>query len=805
MCFGQVCSNLGEILEGLMRVCNVDVSKYGMGEWPVIVETLNEQREALRHIIGPDYDKQPLQINRHPLRGYCLKRHSLYATLWNRHARSDLQESYQLLQGHLLIAHVNLIRKIGDLETYETYTENKSILDSYASSLERSANYVRDLSLTQQDDVFHNIPFDRDILCFARSILFIRMTKSSVEQPEYVRALGLFFYHAYDRQGHEPAAGGKGGGKLNHWKRIQHDGFVNLTPEITMDASNSEDPGDDNGFWGSHYTVRRRRGTRQRQEEWEVADLDPDENSEDEEVCLSDYGCENKKNAVVSQILSAKGQSRHVAMANQLLPNSWSQMTLWEVATLVKTCGDSFRAINLQDLPSDQDMMLVETITLVLTMLFTGSNLDRAKKLLFATSDDLGSSPLVYIKDTCEWRIRAHLSDYRLLFTDDMNNRSYKRTEHVVLPDIYNLGGYITYLNENRIDVSFPTQVFSRASKTYRASLKKLLRTLPTGHRVTEHKISSYLFNRMLELTTCDVAEAVLITGQYHRLGRTLLHYTTPPMSYIRSRYSEAVQGMVKAIYQEAYGRLPPQAKPVMDSQELYLGRAPCPRIEEVQKYVSDLQRALAVTKPKRTDNAYRRYHNIYTIYTAQMFAYSTGYRAVTDPFLWGDQVDEVTGLGVISDKDGPDFYNSRVVWVPEPVRRQLQHYAEHTKVILQECGAKHVFQTVVSGEHPPGMFFLDENWRLQHIRPATAAPFLKEFLDFPLNINRRFLRTYLRQRGCVAEVVNGYMGHWAHGEEPWGEFSTFSYSDYAKYIQGHIDKLVNELGWKTIKSKLLR
>lgn len=79
----------------------------------------------------------------------------------------------------------------------------------------------------------------------------------------------------------------------------------------------------------------------------------------------------------------------------------------------------------------------------------------------------------------------------------------------------------------------------------------------------------------------------------------------------------------------------------------------------------------------------------------------------------------------------------------------------------------------------------------------------MAEFLHFPANVHRRFMRTTLLDRDCPPEVVDAWMGHWNTGQEPWGAMSSFSYGDFVEELRKHLVPVLDELGFVAIRSSL--
>ena len=179
-------------------------------------------------------------------------------------------------------------------------------------------------------------------------------------------------------------------------------------------------------------------------------------------------------------------------------------------------------------------------------------------------------------------------------------------------------------------------------------------------------------------------------------------------------------------------------------------------------------------------------------MYTVMMQGFATGYRAITDPFPAVDSIDPETGVCVISDKDGDDYYNSRLVWMPPIVLSQKELFDSHRTRIIP----------MVHHRHPdminelPEVFFLDDNFKPLPVRPGTVSPILSEFLPLPPNTNRRFLRTRLRELGCPGEVTNAFMGHWGRGQEPWGKYSSVSPMEMIDAVKPYILTIINTVSF---------
>jgi len=61
-------------------------------------------------------------------------------------------------------------------------------------------------------------------------------------------------------------------------------------------------------------------------------------------------------------------------------------------------------------------------------------------------------------------------------------------------------------------------------------------------------------------------------------------------------------------------------------------------------------------------------------------------------------------------------------------------------------------------------------------------------------------LRTRLREKGVSGEIVDAFMGHWEHGQEPFGRYSSLSPTDYRRMLESPLQELLQEAGWEVVE-----
>ena len=187
------------------------------------------------------------------------------------------------------------------------------------------------------------------------------------------------------------------------------------------------------------------------------------------------------------------------------------------------------------------------------------------------------------------------------------------------------------------------------------------------------------------------------------------------------------------------------------------------------------------------------KFHNLYTFYTHLLISYSSGYRAVKNSFKGFEYIDEATNSLIIRDKDGLDGYNTRLIYVPEETLHQIKIYNEHRCYVLDKFS---IFPDEMwNHDEVPFLFFIDDNYNIETLRPKNILNISEDYLHIPVNTNRRFIRSYLATNNIHPEFIDYFMGHWAHGQEPWGRHSTLKVSEFKLTILKSIQSLLDSLG----------
>ncbi len=834
-CFVPICENLSNIF----RLMNEHFATYctehqiPVEQWTNIVNWVIANAEDLAGTIGEQFNQRPEKREEeqslyegskpsliNPLVGHCATRNSLYTVLLNSLASENIAECerYFLMVGQLIIAHVHVCRKYIPKQQYENHSKSSEIT-GYPNTPYTAALALRVLS-SEEDISFcsRGLNSKQSPLKFAQAAK--QYTSGEDELSKYLAGYCRFIARAHGLLGWSNRSGGgrrrghRGGGR---WIP----GYVRLGPDcevVPTEVGDSEDP---NADWGRQVVVQEvlENGapiTKKRARQLLVDDIYPFDLAGEDELCLTEYPCNETTKGIAGLIFAAEGQARHVAMEHQMLPWSYRLLTVSELASLLTFGSDLFRKLLRTRDWSDEQALQAETIALLHTSLWTGSTLERAKNLIIlpddknqakqihcelalyvpTKSDQHGKARLV------EWRIRSYFPNYRL-YLEAPTGTTRQRTTYMYVPDIAGGAQFVRHLMRRK-EYRDRKSPFSRSITHYRRTLRALLKSVDPSGRITEQKAVSYLFHR-IACVSGDVTQAVAITGREHELAQARIYYTTHSLKVLRDAYVKALWNIVPFVYKASGRKLRLNYAAVVDPADVHVGSRLCPTRNAARTATEKLQEAIKKAARYHTWDEFIVYHNHFTLYTVLMFGYTTACRAIISPFVSTSEIDLETGLAALADKDGPDHHKSRLIWVPEDVRKQIRNYEAHRQALLGSLG-EHLTKSDVDDLD---CFFLRKTVKEQFapvaVRPATLSEQMKEFIRLPANVHRRFLRTELSGGGCPIEVVDNFIGHWSRGEEPFGWFSSFPYRDHIMTLESYLVPLLKDLGWRPIESALTK
>lgn len=764
--------------------------------WASIVENLlgrqSEVASALgNHVIAPKH--QSGKSNRQtPVHG-LMKSNPMYALLYFDCANPDNRDSHIELQAHALIAHAALMRRHTDISGYHASLESGLYIPSlrdYSSCIEKACRSIRQTGEQYFSDHLETVrqnSHSHSMLVGAVS----RLVASLNVKRGLPYDLDLLFRRAYSDD--QPKR--RSGGGSHAWDRNIHI-YGHVDNGQGLQLINFQVPGADER--GLQLLVQ---GTPvEAPDRWDDGPLHPIENACDTELLLLLEECAGKPSTAASRAYSALGHARHIEMENQLLPHNWGQLTLNELSELMRHCRTEFDRLAPLTVEQDESAdMKLAAICIVMIMVWTGSRLERAMKIMISESSADIEADLAYVANLKEWKIRTVIPNYQTPGSHPDETGARRRSQYIFLPDLRGVGRYLMRVRARRERPRL--KLFSyHHPRHLKQALHALIDDLPKHLRISEARLSAFLFHRLMAHAGGDPVASILITGYGHHTGLIPLHYATPSAQSLRDHYANALEETVSLIHQETE-KVHDASNETKKRMRASLGARDCPTNEAVRALSKGLRTRMDSIRSGEDAESVRQFHNDYTLYTALFVGFATGYRAVTDPYLGIDAIDAETGFAVISDKDGADHYKTRLVWVPEALREHLERYERHRTALLARLGIYPQFIGKNRGQLP-FMFLLDSSLMPVPIRPGTVEPLLRDMYRFPLNSNRRFLRTSLMEGNCPAEVMDAFMGHWNRGTEPWGRYATLTPDDYRMILKPYLDDILASGDWYPVHGR---
>jgi hypothetical protein len=798
-----VCRNVQKILAAADEEWDVSLSDWLIDEWDEALELVLQEKDRLQEAIGDKFDSGFDEMGNHPLMRSGIARYSVYAALCNSHELEELQPRYRLLQAHLLIAHARAMRKFTTLRDYETHSGGEEPLRDKANPY-LAALAVRELSTVRRRSLLESLPVDQPPGEFLKALQEVEPDISS-DSGRFID-LTVFFQKALGnrKQGKRNARSGgrKGGGPRIHGK-----GEFNYYLEEELDM---EDPDEPNA---PRVTIRRQLGATLKERKALLKDdICPYETWEEEELDCTSFPdpAFDKDPGAFQQ--AAVTQSNHVVMANQMFSWTYGRLALPEIRHLLIDEPARMRSLLASRPLVQKELDRLEILALLQVMFWTASLQERARHLMFfrrRTSKDIELALVARTDgEMPRWRIRVPLHPVEIGKSDATDGTVRSRTEFLELPDVADGSllvrellaqqgrfGYGTNRNDLRSDSDTKAsrtsaRVFRKSREWYEWKVKALLSEGDSQSRVTRTRIANVMLTRVLSEAKGDLTAAAIITGRRLPLAHVKLFYACPSVRRLQSIYCKAAASVDRELSSLA-GSAPVRKAPIsFDPGEKYVCNRACPTVQAVRDAIRRLQDEMNRSSRYTTHAGFRRYHNLYTLFTCLFFSYTTGVRGIHTPYLLLSSIDPVHGFTTLTDKDSGTKYKTRLAWIMPELQEQMRHYQDHINrtPILP-----------VATDLP--VFFLDDEMNPVEVSPKTALPFLRNFLNFPINIHRRFISAELLDRGCPPEVVDAWMGHWHRGEEPWAQFSTFSFEHYKRALKSYLAPLLlDTIGFRAIR-----
>lgn len=787
--------NISDAIESLLDECD-DLSlleeEFGerLSELNVFADFITKHMGLLERVGAFIWHERPnvMDEEQHPMMSQW-GRHPIYSMLMNSPEDDGYASHFHGLQLIVLAAYSSLNHSP---ETFSMYMKDQEKrLKKNQSSASAAGFFIRNWSDNNvDDDTLEFFSDDINVYEWCEDIISARDDSATEERPLYRQTMSPLIskWRSFQFQ-RKSAHGEKKRGKAKPYNRKAsswHGGYCRYNSGIVSESILIDDNGvvEKVAYGHGLNTIPvtsikiKNAPTLMPEEEAKYADLEDDEQGDYDEIISVDDPTPSCNN------IFSKRQIPKIIQSNQNLIGQFSNATSVEIAQLVKLCLDVMNA------PVSHSDLVSHAAPMALLMLYTGCSLrDVAHGTRWSIDHSSSKAKITSALPNGKriWFIKVASVQRKKRLTHDLLAQCRVVESYIKIPDEFGLADFLKAQYQEHLDSKETGRIFQKKLREYRRILNELLHLLPNGNRLNEHKIANFLPAHITHQTG-DVAATILSTGQYLPLGKTLLHYSAPSPHYLESVRCKVWDKLCRDI------PLPSSIKPEADKLPAISTSSVsqlCPTFDSIIDMVQYTKNAI---RSANKSGDILDTHNMMTYYTVQMFAYGTGVRAICSPLSCVTAFDPNTKTVVISDKDGDDFYNSRLCILPQLVCRQLEAYQEHVEQLKKTT----YFSAINDNSliDIPDYFYLDKHVNPTEIKPSISFSLQALFLNLPMNTNRRFIRTYLMEKGVSGELINAFMGHWGIGQEPGGKFSTCSPFELIEMVAPHIDELLTALNF---------
>lgn len=335
-------------------------------------------------------------------------------------------------------------------------------------------------------------------------------------------------------------------------------------------------------------------------------------------------------------------------------------------------------------------------------------------------------------------------------------------------------------------------RIFPELSSSTSGELSQAISRLNShyGTQLTAKRIAGF-FPRYLTNVTGDVALSCIALGcadQDRRAAR--LNYYAPLTDEVSATYSKSLELLWKSTGASKVF-LPSIDQVTSPSAGLRIGSAAVADPRQLSLAINGLASNVSTSRVELGGD-FETFHNLFTGYTVAMVLWGSGIRAVHDPIEWALMtVDE--GDLFVSDKDGDEYADSRVVYPPGCALGQLKAYKCHLKS-SRDRGFLEFDATYED------RIFLVHQGKPDVVTPKKLTEIWGDSFPFRVSAQRHFLRTFLRERGAKAVMVDAWLGHGSWGEEAYGAYSCLSAFDMRAEIFPLLEALMADCGWQVLQ-----
>lgn len=323
--------------------------------------------------------------------------------------------------------------------------------------------------------------------------------------------------------------------------------------------------------------------------------------------------------------------------------------------------------------------------------------------------------------------------------------------------------------------------------------------------RITLTRLRRVLFDSLMQVSGDELA-AYTILGLDGERPLTGLYYTAFAVTELVDLYRQGMNRLIPdSICSDNFRKTIPDG---------LIGSALSISPETYKGFVSELQnRCEELLRGTRTLERIIEAHNLYTAYIVLLLQFSSGHRAVNDPFSDPDGIVLNGNAALITDKVELVEHEGRLVFLGAVARAQLETYRRHLAGlnsalskyspdfnILINSLLKAKVQRLI-----PYLFFLKapglnrKNIQWESVTPSSMMRVLRDIWPFPLNMNRHILATELRRYHVPSEYISYQLGHVQTGQLAYGRFALLAPAQVSTLLIPALSKLEERYGWKVI------
>lgn len=481
-----------------------------------------------------------------------------------------------------------------------------------------------------------------------------------------------------------------------------------------------------------------------------------------------------------ARVIQAKTRARAMATTAQRLPFASDRLQLFDVECLAEWLQEN-----------ESNKKEESAVSLLTAILLMGADIQRLRQIQVSPGipgDDSSTVPRL-IKAPLSWCLPTPILKEAFVPKPASQHLFRAPSRFLIFPLPKNFPGVTTLMNVTASQAG--GHLFTGTERQLELEVQRALKVInqSKGSRLTVKRVAEFI-ERMVSDTTKDQADGAFFSTRENASGSAArLYYYCPSAETLVKTYIRIWQRIFRHTTLEWSW-----APPLYPDTAVFVGSAGCPTDQAVTDMVTGLKKNIRILSRGRRGKARTiEFHNALTTYSSAFGMWSSALRAVHDP-IEVELIDPITGFLGVSEKESDDFATSRVIPLVPVVLTQMNSYAQHRESLLT---ATDLYGLSIV---PRTWLFYIEDEKPCPVTPARLKAHLGNNYPFPLNAQRHYIRTRLRELGVQGAFVDAFLGHGATGEEPYGRYSAISPMMLRRAIVGLLEDLLMDAGWEAVE-----